>query len=136
MTSHHRPNRFSRGLLMSVGMVLLLAVAFALYARSEKQVDRAHELRHRSFLLADELRQSSDDLTRMVRTYVVTGDPVYRQRYQDILDIRNGEKPRPEGYWRIYWDLVLPGGQAPRPEGRQAVALLELMRQAGPGRAA
>jgi len=116
---------------MSAGLVVLLAMTFALYVRSEKQVDRAHESHYRSFLLADELRQSSDDLTRMVRTYVVTGDPVYKQHYQDILNIRNGKKPRPESYWRIYWDLVLPGGQTPRPESRQAIALLELMRQAG-----
>src|SRR3972149_757201 len=131
MTSQNRLTRFSRGLLMSAGLGGLLALTFALYVRSEKQVDRAYELRHRSFLLADELRQSSDDLTRMVRTYVVTGDPVYKQHYQDILDIRDGKKPRPEAYWRVYWDLVLKGGQAPRPEGQQAIALLELMRQAG-----
>ena len=131
MNPQKRLTRFSRSLLMSAGLVVLLAITFALYVRSEKQVDRAHELRHRSFLLADELRQSSDDLTRMVRTYVVTGDPVYKQHYQDILDIRNGKKPRPESYWRIYWDLVLPSGQMPRPEGQQAIALLELMRQAG-----
>jgi hypothetical protein len=35
--------------------------------------------RYSSYLLADELRQSSDDLTRMARTYVLTGDPVYRR---------------------------------------------------------
>lgn len=131
MNPQQRLTRFSRSLLMSAGLVVLLAITFTLYVRSEKQADRAHELRHRSFLLAGELRQSSDDLTRMVRTYVVTGDPVYKQHYQDILDIRNGKTPRPESYWRIYWDLVLPGGRTPRPEGRQAIALLELMRQAG-----
>jgi signal transduction histidine kinase len=114
-----------------VGCAAALALAFALYARSEKEIDRANELRYRSLLLADELRQSSDDLTRMVRTYVSTGDPIYKQHYQDILDIRDGKKPRPEGYARIYWDLVLIGGQAPRPDSKQAIPLLELMRQAG-----
>ena len=94
-------------------------------------MNRANELRYRSFLLADELRQSSDDLTRMVRTYAMTGDPVYKQRYQDILDIRNGRQPRPEGYWKISWDLMLPGGPAPLPQSRPAISLLELMRQAG-----
>jgi len=114
-----------------VGCAAALAIAFALYARSEKEIDRAHEMRHRSFLLADELRQSSDDLTRMVRTYVVTGDPAYRQHYQDILDIRDGKKARPEAYSRIYWDLVLGEGQAPRRDSKQAIPLLELMQQAG-----
>jgi PAS domain S-box-containing protein len=114
-----------------VGCAAALALVFTLYARSEREIDRANELRYISLLLADELRQSSDDLTRMVRTYVITGDPTYKQHYQDILDIRDGKKPRPEAYARIYWDLVLRGGQAPRPESKQAIPLLELMRQAG-----
>jgi len=43
-------------------------------------------------LLADELRQSSDDLSRLVRTYIVTSNPIYKQHYQEILDIRDGKK--------------------------------------------
>lgn len=43
-------------------------------------------------MLADELRQSSDDLTRLARTYVVTGDSKYEDFYMTILDIRNGKK--------------------------------------------
>ena len=62
--------------------------------------------------LGDELRQSSDDLTRMVRTYVVTGDPVYKQYYQDILDIRDGKRPRPEQYQNVY---LGPGHGRPTP---------------------
>ena len=45
----------------------------------------------------------------MVRTYVVTGDP-YKQHYQEILDIRDGRKPRPAAYPYVYWDLVLADG--------------------------
>jgi len=129
--SSPKPTQFSRHIWRMVGCAAALAMAFALYARSEKDIDRANELRHRSLLLADELRQSSDDLTRMVRTYVFTGDPGYKQHYQEILDIRDGKKPRPEAYARIYWDLVLMGGQAPRPDSKEAIPLLELMRQAG-----
>jgi PAS domain S-box-containing protein len=126
-----RLTQFTSHLWWMSGCVGVLAIAFALSAQSINQANRANELRHQSFLLADALRQSSDDLTRMMRTYVMTGDPVYKQHYQDILDIRNGKKPRPEGYWKIYWDLVLPGGPAPHTDGRQAISLLELMRQAG-----
>jgi methyl-accepting chemotaxis protein len=60
----------------------------------------------------------------------VTGDARYEQQYQDILAIRNGIKPRPEHYERIYWDLVA-GGVAVPPSSGQAVALQQLMRQAG-----
>jgi PAS domain S-box-containing protein len=111
-------------------MFVVVAITFGLYVYAENQVDRANELRHKSFLLADELRQSSDDLTRMVRTYVVTGDPIYKRHYQEILDIRDGKKPRPVGYSNIYWDLVLEDDRRPHPGG-QAVPLLALMRKAG-----
>jgi len=86
--------------------------------------------RYLSYLLADELRQSSDDLTRLARTYVVTGDDKYEKMYWDILDIRNGKKARPEHMERIYWDLILRYGDKPRPDGK-TVSLQDLMRQAG-----
>ena len=121
---------FSRYLWLTLGMFVVFAVSFVLYVRAEKEIDRANEARQQSFQLADELRQSSDDLTRMVRTYVVTGDPVYRQHYQEILDIRDGKRPRPLDYQNVYWDLVSASAPRPRPPG-QAVPLLELMRQAG-----
>ncbi|QBC43175.1 hypothetical protein C1H71_06145 [Iodobacter fluviatilis] len=57
-------------------------------------------------MLADGLRQSSDDLTRLARTYVITGDAKYEKQYWDVLDIRNGKKARPQDYQRIYWDFM------------------------------
>lgn len=111
-------------------MFVVFAVTFAFYVHAEKQIDRMNELRQRSFLLAEELRQSSDDLTRMVRTYVVIGDPNYKRHYQEILDIRDGKKPRPVDYQNVYWDLVLADDQRPRPMG-PATPLLELMQREG-----
>ena len=131
MTSQNRLSRFSHNLLITVCLVVSTALAFALYVRSRVDITHAHELRYLSFQLADELRQSSDDLTRMVRTYVVTGDPVYKKYYQDILDIRNGKKPRPEEYQHIYWDMVTANAKPLHLGSRQPIALLELMRQAG-----
>jgi len=112
-------------------MYLLLAVTFTIYVKAEKRIDRANELRLQSYLLADELRQSSDDLTRMARAYAVTGEPVYKQRYQEILDIRNGKLARPVAYENIYRDLVPLDNQRPRPGSHRKIALLDLMRQAG-----
>ena len=63
-------------------------------------------IRSPRFKLADELRQSSDDLTRMARTYVVTGDVRYEEYFNRILEIRNGEAPRPENHGGMYWDFV------------------------------
>lgn len=126
-----RVSQFSKNLLVSGVLVIILTVVFFLYIQSRQQENYAQLLRFQSFRLVDELRQSSDDLTRMVRTYAVTGDPVYKQYYQDILDIRNGKKSRPEEYWRVYWDLVLSGSPVPRPESRQSISLLKLIQQVG-----
>ncbi|MTI09120.1 methyl-accepting chemotaxis protein [Curvivirga aplysinae] len=110
--------------------LLLLLVSFTLYQNSQDDVATTYANQHASYLLADELRQSSDDLTRLGRTYVVTGDEKYEKQYFDILDIRNGLKPRPESYHRIYWDLYTVGMQKPRPD-TISISLNELMKQAG-----
>lgn len=90
------------------------AIAFMIYStlaldRTKTAVRDAWAERYASYLLADELRQSSDDLTRFARTYVVTGDPSYEAHYMNILAIRNGEKERPQDYHRIYWDFIAAG---------------------------
>ena len=98
-------------------LLVLLTTAMVFWLQSKvTDFDHASNNRIDSYLLADELRQSSDDLTRLGRTYVLTGDEKYEKMYFDILDIRNGKKPRPEAYFNIYWDLVLEHGQKPRPD--------------------
>lgn len=82
-------------------------------------------------MLADELRQSSDDLTRLARTYVATGEPRFLAAYQAVLAIRDGRQPRPHGYQNVYWDLVLAATPVPATANGPAVALLDLMRQTG-----
>ncbi len=124
-------SRFAHSLWVTLVLFVAIAVLFAAYVRAEKQIDRANELRLQSHFLADELRQSSDDLTRMVRSYVITGDPVFKRHYQEILDVRDGKSPRLADSHGIFWDLVLDDAQRPQPNSVQPVALLELMRQAG-----
>ena len=111
-------------------MVTLVVVAMA-EAQAGRELNQAHMRRHVSQQLAAELRQSSDDLTRLARTYVVTGDAEYERQYHAILDIRDGKRPRPEHYERIYWDLVAADGQPPRPDSNVTASLAALMQQAG-----
>jgi methyl-accepting chemotaxis protein len=119
------------GLAIVVALLSLLIFAVALrISHTQQQVNEANESRYQSFLLAKELRQSSDDLTRLARTYVVTGDPSYEKQYFDILDIRNGKKPRPLHYERIYWDFVAAGIEKPQPDG-ETISLQDEMKKAG-----
>ncbi len=122
---------FQLNLLLSVVTLILLSLVFFAYSWSEKKVEQSYQQRYQSYLLADELRQSSDDLTRLGRTYVITKDPAYEQQYMRILAIRNGEQNRPQGYNRIYWDFVAANGQNPRPDSQVRRGLIDLMKDTG-----
>jgi len=124
------PRQFVSILWACFGALFVVTIAFLLYVWTEKRIDHANQQRYASRTLIEELRQSSDDLTRMARSYVVTGDPQYRRHYQEILDIRDGRAPRPQGYDNVYWDLVVESGRRPRQPGA-AVALMDLLREAG-----
>ncbi|MDY3133262.1 MAG: methyl-accepting chemotaxis protein [Campylobacter lanienae] len=91
----------------------------------------ASEKRYQSYLLADELRQSSDDLTRLARVYSATGDSSYIDQYNSILNIRSGKAPRPIEYDRIYWDFVAATGQKPRPDSNEIIPLTQKMENLG-----
>ena len=122
---------FQLNLLLSVITLILLSLVFFAYSWAGKQLEESYRQQYVSYLLADELRQSSDDLTRLGRTYVITKDPAYEQQYMRILAIRNGEQARPDGYNRIYWDFVAANGQNPRPDSNVRRGLIDLMKDAG-----
>ncbi|MCZ8105150.1 MAG: methyl-accepting chemotaxis protein [Burkholderiales bacterium] len=109
----------------------LLWVAVWQVGRANQDVVAAHQTRYLSALLADELRQSSDDLTRLARTFVVSGDPKWEQQYFEILDIRNGKAPRPPHYEKIYWDFRAVGDTPARAGAPTRESLLDRMKQAG-----
>ncbi|MEN0013893.1 MAG: ATP-binding protein, partial [Solirubrobacteraceae bacterium] len=88
---------------------LFLIASLQLHA-SRAQTD-AENRRAASFLIADGLRQSSNDLTNMVRLYVATGQPRYRAYYEEILAVRAGTAPRPRDYGSSFWDRVLSDGK-------------------------
>jgi methyl-accepting chemotaxis protein len=121
---------FAISLAITLVMSAALVAALLQISAAQDRVSAANQSRYDSYLLADELRQSSDDLTRLARTYVVTGDPAFEKQYQQIIDIRNGKAPRPQHYERIYWDFVAAGEAKPSPDG-ESVALQDLMKRAG-----
>ena len=130
LSSNKSLSFFNRSLWVSALVFIIFSLTFFLYVRAEKAIDKANKQRLVSHQIADELRQSSDDLTRMVRTYIMTGDPLYKQHYQEILDIRNGVKPRPLHYENIYWDLVLSDDKRPTPAVNR-ISLLDIMMKLG-----
>ena len=114
-------------------VVLIFLTVYVLKKQNlaNKQLNIAINLRHTSFLLADQLRQSSDDLTRMVRTYAATGDSKYEKYFYMILNIRDGKVPRPDNYDRIFWDFKVPGETIYSSEDGERISLNTLMKNAG-----
>ncbi len=118
--------------LLTILTLTVVALAFTQWRLNLANADiaKAHQKRYTSYLLAAELRQSSDDLTRLARTYVVTGNKRWEDQYMDILDIRSGKKPRPAGYEGIYWDFRAADVAVPGAPG-ETIALLDMMKREG-----
>ena len=112
-------------LLMSIGGELFV---LKLYNDTIRSINAAELNRSESLQLIDVLRQTSDDLTRMARSYAATSDSRFETYFDQILDIRSGQASRPLEYNRVYWDLVTASGRKPRAEG-EARALSDLFIQ-------
>lgn len=86
--------------LFAVLLLIVLLLFGAIAAQNvasysnEQQTDKGNT-RYLSYLLADEFRQSSMDLTRLCRTYVATGEQQYWDAYWHIVNWRNGDAARP-----------------------------------------
>jgi signal transduction histidine kinase/DNA-binding response OmpR family regulator len=115
---------------INISALIFVVIMISEYQKSNKELELAYQMQHRSLILADELRQSSDDLTRMARTYVVTGNEHFKKQFQTVLDIRNGVLPRPKQYNHIYWDFLTLNDEQAILDGEK-IPLKELMRQAG-----
>ena len=90
---NHRTSAF---ILLSI-LILLLSILTLKLQKQANIIENSEENRYKSVLLADWLKQSSDDLTRYCRTYIVTKDSIWEKRYWDVVNIRNGLKPWPNG---------------------------------------
>lgn len=100
--------------------LLLTGLGVLLYQIEEQStsLDQSMLMTQERVLLAQELKQSSDNLTKFARAYAATGNPKWKQLFNQVLAVRNGMSPVPEGHQFEYWDLVsmpseyLPGGSA------------------------
>ncbi len=111
----------------AIALLLTFSAIFVAYVYAEKRINEANAQRDYSLKIIGELRQSSDDLTRMVRSYIATGEHRYKDYFNEIIAIRNGQAARPIDYHQVYWDLVGEENQRPRPAGAR-VALMDLIK--------
>ncbi|GHU23094.1 hypothetical protein FACS1894172_01110 [Spirochaetia bacterium] len=95
---------------------LATAAMLAYLIQHNRQVRNAADQRFYSMLLVDELRAGSDELTKQVRNYVVTGLAKAESAYNKVLAVMGGEEPRSAN------SQIAPG---------QKRVLLELMKEYG-----
>ena len=78
-------------------LLLVLSILSLLLFQNKANLKKNNKIQLQSYAIATSLRKSSDNLTRYARTYVLTGDSIWKKKYWDVLDIRNGKKPWPNG---------------------------------------
>ena len=89
---------------LTVLSFILLTFTFFAYVLSEKQIDKANDLRYQSVIMALRLHQMSYDLSRLAQTYIITSNKFYKENYFEILGVREGLKPMPDCL--LYWELI------------------------------
>ena len=78
-------------------LILIAIVVIISFFYNYNKYNEMIQLDYKSNLIAEELRKTSDDLTRFARTYVITGDSIWKKKYWNVIKIRNGKKARPNG---------------------------------------
>jgi len=122
-------NLFKLLFIFNTVSFIFVAIVINKYQKATIELEDAYNMQYKSLILADELRQSSDDLTRMARTYVITGNPMFEEQYKTVLAIRNAESPRPKRYNGIFWDFLSLENSIATLDGEK-IALRDLMRNA------
>ncbi|MGA2052359.1 MAG: methyl-accepting chemotaxis protein, partial [Opitutales bacterium] len=89
--------KFQLSTLVTVVLVVTVLGLVLALLHNQANLTQAQQIQLESLKLANELRYSSDELTRTARTYVVTGETKYLDEYWHILAVRNGQAPRPDG---------------------------------------
>ena len=83
-------------LLLALWLIVIVVLSL-LTQRALDRLQRTHESRYISTQLAKELSFSSDELTRLARLYAVTGQDGYEREFWQVLEVRNGRRPRKDG---------------------------------------
>ncbi len=91
-------NIFSSTLFTLIVIALVIfAVFVTLIIKNQFELQKSNEILQKSYVFAEELRKTSDDLTRYCRSYIITSDTIWENKYKELIDVCNGKKPRANG---------------------------------------
>ncbi len=94
--------------LNTIALLLMLGVL-----DRQSQLVATAQSRLDSYRMGQEIMVTSDELTRLARTYVVTGDKQYKEQYWQIVDWVEGKSARPDGRTIAVRDLLKEYGFTP-----------------------
>lgn len=91
-----------------VVVAILIIIVLLAQTMSENQIElsRIHQNQLKAQLISEELKQTSEDLTNYSKSYVITGDSIWETKFWEVLDIRNGKKPRQDGRTIALYDSI------------------------------
>ena len=87
--------RFAR---LAIITTIFLTVMFILILRiieRKRQLVEVQKQQVTLLLMAEEMKQTSINLTNACRSFVATGDEKYRKEYEETVAWKNGNIPRP-----------------------------------------
>ncbi|MCF1439872.1 MAG: hypothetical protein LPD71_14365, partial [Shewanella sp.] len=116
---------------------LMMAVLGFLFVQIDAQstlLNQRMKAAQDRILLAQELKQVSDNLSKFARAYAATSNPKWKQLFNQVLAVRNGTAPIPDSHQFEYWDklampseLLIKGSNS----NKRYASLMERMSQSG-----
>jgi methyl-accepting chemotaxis protein len=124
-----------RQLFIALVLVLAMlsgAIVSVMHAldRANNHLSHAYEVRYHSYLLANELRNTSEDMTKYARAYVITSDPMDESMYYKTIGVRDGTVARPNDNSHFNWAIFTTGQKQDAGEDVYAT-LRDLMHKVG-----
>lgn len=103
--------KFHNRLFVTISILLILIGVFSfVLLKNSIELKGLEKNRYLLYTLSNDLKEGSEDLTKYCRNYVTTGDSIWEQKYWELLDIRNGVKPRANGRTIALRDSLLKLG--------------------------
>lgn len=88
---------FSRVYSVIIVLLVLLIILSILMYRNHGALVESNEVKYKSLVISEQLRKSSNDLTTFCRFFIETGDTIWKNRYYEVLDIRDGKRAAENG---------------------------------------
>lgn len=125
--------------MFAILFCLMAVLALAMFKVTRQVADlrlESHqysEQLYQFYRLSQELKQSSDHLTKFARAYASTGNERWLRLFNQVLDVRNGKLPAPANNDYEFWDVVVlnDSKELDQVSQNRYPALIERVRQSG-----